>query len=249
MVMSTTSLTPPKCYSGLRSVRDDLGGRGDSASGAPLLAGQPAYKREDDEGVEPVQDADAVHRLADPREHDLERDQQGDGEREQDLPPPEPSNEREQQQEDGAEEDQVTEAGVEAEAVVEGLLADQLAFVRTRLVAEFLGRIEGPVRRAGDLGDDGQPQDRDPVTVDRSQCVQGRSLIVEDETRLERSPVGFGCAIRRSHRLRTPGARGPAGTSASAAWRRCASRRLAADSEGPSSPPRPSRPPALPAGQ
>jgi hypothetical protein len=76
-----------------------------------------------------VQDADRVHALARPGEDDLEGNDQRDAQRPQDAPLAEPGREREQQEEDGPEEDEVAEGGVEAEAVVEHLLADDLVLV------------------------------------------------------------------------------------------------------------------------
>ena len=118
-----------------------------------------------------MENADRVHALADPRKNDLQGDIDRDGEREQDAPLAEPGREGKQQEDDGAEEDEVAEGGVEAEAVVEHLLADQLVLVRALLVAELLRRVESSVRCACDLGHDGQEEKRNPVAVDRCKSL------------------------------------------------------------------------------
>src|SRR5438034_6235335 len=113
-----------------------------------------------------MEDAYPVHALADPGQDDLQCDVERDGEREKDAPLAEPGGEGEQKEDDGPEEDQVAEAGVETEAVVECLLADHPALIRPALIAKLLRGVEGSVRGACDLRDDGQPQDRGPVAID-----------------------------------------------------------------------------------
>src|SRR5205823_13120090 len=105
---------------------------------------------------------------------DLDGHGDWDGKREEGAPLTQASREREQQQNDGSEEDDVAEGGVEAEAVVECLLADQLLLVWALLVAELVSRIEGAIGRAGDLRDDGNEEERDPVPVDRPQRLHER---------------------------------------------------------------------------
>src|SRR5213080_3505607 len=171
MVMSTTPslLTAPKCYWRLDGMRRRRRGR--RSSRAPRLAGQIAGKPEDDQRVQPVQDADGVHGPADPCQHDLNRHGNGHREREENASLPGPRGQGEQQQQDGAEEDEIAESSVEAEAVVERLLADHLALVRATLVAELLRRVETAVRGTRDLSDDRQEDQRDPVAIKRSECL------------------------------------------------------------------------------
>src|ERR671934_911062 len=178
MAMSTTplSLTASKCYSRLRGGRRRRGLRHGDAVGAPLLPRQVASQAEHHQRFDSGQNAAPVPALAAPREHDLTRHANRNGKREQDPPLPETRHEREQQEDDRSEEDQVAEAGVEPEAVVEDLLRDLLRLIRAFLVAELLGCVEAAVRRSRDLGDNGEPDERDPVPIDRSQDLHSSHL-------------------------------------------------------------------------
>ena len=102
----------------------------------------------------------------------------------------EPTGEGEHQQKDRSEEKEVAEGGMEAEAVVERLLADHLAFVRAFLVAELLSRVEATVRSRRNLSQDRREQQCDPVTINRSQGLQDHSFGSGTEASLEPRPVG-----------------------------------------------------------
>ena len=85
-----------------------------------------------------------MHAFACPGEDDLNGHGDRDGGREQDAFPAQPGRQGEQEQDDAGEEDEVAEGCVEAEPVVEELLADQPVRVRPFLVAELLSGVEGP---------------------------------------------------------------------------------------------------------
>src|SRR5207247_3754601 len=104
---------------------------------------------------------------------DLDDDGNRHRESQQNPPLAEPRCESDQQQEDGPEEDGVAEAGVETKAVVVRLLADHLRLVGALLVPKLVRRVEASVCRSSDLDDDSQPDERDPVAVDRSESLQG----------------------------------------------------------------------------
>ena len=92
----------------------------DRSARTPGLSGQGADEPENDERVDAVEDPDPVHALADPREHDLQGDDHGHGQRPQNLGLPEPRGQCEQQDNHCAQEDQVAKANMEPKAVIEG---------------------------------------------------------------------------------------------------------------------------------
>src|SRR2546421_3320675 len=118
--MSATpfSLKAPKSYSRLGSCR------GWAAGAPPGLEGDPSRQPEDQEGDDRVEDPDRSDALAAPREDDLHDREQREHNGHHHSPPPEPRAEREQEEENGPQEDDVAEAIVETEAVIELVLRE-----------------------------------------------------------------------------------------------------------------------------
>src|SRR5215208_3057720 len=122
---------------------------------APLLVHERADQADDQESIDTVEGAqDRVVLAAPGEEGDLDDDENRHREVPPDARATDASAEREQQEDDRREEDQVPEADVEVEAVLEGFFADHPRRVRPALVVELVRGVEGAEGGRCDLNDE-----------------------------------------------------------------------------------------------